>query len=889
MKLTFEIDYATRWGESLLIIASITGIDGKPSLREVPMQCHGYSTWRAVAELPDKEYDIEYRYVLRREDGSERREWGSPRTLHTSKGLAEAYVYDAWQDIPEDSAMYSSAFTESIFRHDVNAVPQIGRDTLLITAEALEVLPTHTLALCGSCSAVGEWNPDKAADMEYIGHGRWCCALSRSGVPDYFEYKLLIKDRASSEVITWEDSANRSVYNLPAAPVALSGIRFRASSAPWRGAGVVLPVFSLRSEADFGVGDFYDLIPLIDWAALTGLKFIQVLPVNDTTMTGRWTDSYPYNANSTFALHPMYLRPQAMGALYNAEQLAQFEAQRLELNKLPAMDYERVNLVKNEYTAALFAEHGYMDMASDEYRSFLGSNEYWLLPYAAFCVLRDRFGTPDTSQWADYSTYDKPKIEQFIDDNRTAIDYVCYIQYHLDRQLRHVRDYANAKGVALKGDIPIGISRDSADAWISPELFNLDCSAGAPPDDFSVMGQNWGFPTYNWERMAQDGFAWWKARFRKMAEYFSAYRIDHILGFFRIWQIPLHAVHGLLGTFNPALPLTPDELKYEYDFHFDADRFTHPYITDDVLGRIDPELSETIRSVFLTAHYNGTYRLRPEFNTQRKVMDYFAATHRESPTDYALRTELLNLIDDVLFIEDPVKKGSYHPRIAASGTNIYRSLTAHEREMFDRIHEDFYYHRHNDFWRESALWKLPSLISATNMLVCGEDLGMIPACVPKVMDELRILSLEIQRMPKELYAEFADTSRYPYLSVCATSTHDMEGIREWWEADYDRSSRFYHTVLHGTGPAPHEATPDVCRAIVNMHMQSPSMLCILPWQDLMAMDGKLRYPDPLKERINIPSDPRHYWRYRMHLTIESLLRADEFNTLLSTLIEVSSR
>ena len=682
--------------------------------------------------------------------------------------------------------------------------------------------------------------------------------------------------------MAWEGRDNRHIDLNPSSPdesIIDAGQRLVNPLTPWRGAGVAIPVFSLRSEEDFGVGDFMDLKKMIDWAVQTRQNFVQLLPINDTTMTGTWTDSYPYNANSTFALHPMYLRLSAMGRLHNEERQRYFDNLGRELNQQSQVDYERVNNGKNEFTRELFAQDGEHVLASDEFKTFFAKNESWLTPYAAFCVLRDLHHTPEMEKWGEYAVYDADKVKGFIAEHQHDINYVYYIQYFLDKQMREVRDYAHSKGVAIKGDIPIGISRTSVDAWISPRLFNLDCQAGAPPDDFSVLGQNWGFPTYNWEEMSKDGFAWWKSRFRKMAEYFDAYRIDHVLGFFRIWQIPMDAVHGLLGVFNRALPFTPDELRNGYDFWIDVDRQTKPFIMDYMLHDFFGEYTDECRNAYLIDEGYGKYHLRDEFSTQRKVVDFFATQEKNDKND-KICNALLGLIDDVLFIEDPYEKGKYHPRISAQFTYVYRSLNDYERWCFDRLYNDFYYRRNNDFWYGQAMWKLPPLIDATDMLVCAEDLGMIPACVPAVINQLEILALEIQRMPKDPATPFGNTWSYPYYSVCTTSTHDMDGIRRWWEADRETTQRFYNEVLHEPGAAPQYAEPWICERIIKLHLQSPSMLCILPLQDWLSIDGVLRRQDPREELINIPANPRHYWRYRMHLTLENLNEQKDYNTRL---------
>ena len=584
----------------------------------------------------------------------------------------------------------------------------------------------------------------------------------------------------------------------------------------------------------------------------------------------------------------MFLRLEEVGKLENPARQDHYEAIRHELNSLPEIDYERVNRTKAAYTREIFLQNGAEVLQSKEYRKFIADNSHWLLPYAAFCVLRDRFGTPDFTLWEEYSVFDKAKIEKFSKENKNEIDYVCFIQYHLDRQMREVSEYARAHGVAFKGDIPIGVSRTSVDAWQYPELFYMNTSAGAPPDDFSILGQNWGFPTYNWEKMGLDGFAWWKARFRKMAEYFDAYRIDHVLGFFRIWQIPQDAIHGLLGIFHPALPFTPEELRTSYDFWIDTDTMTTPLIMDWFIHDLFGDCTEEVKSAFLCDAGSGRWKLRPEFDTQKKVAEYFARQEKNEQNE-TICNALLNVIDNVLFIEDPDEHGKYHPRISAQSTFAYRSLNDYQRWCYDRLYNDFFYHRHNSFWHDNAMWKLPPIIDATDMLTCAEDLGMIPHCVPAVMDTLRILSLEIQRMPKDPHCEFGDTTRYPYLSVCTTSTHDMSGIRGWWEENREKAAHFYHNVLRQNGDVPYFAEPWICDRIVDMNLKAPSMLCILPLQDWMSISSDLRRNDPRDEQINIPANSRHYWRYRMHITVERLLASHDFNSRVKQLICGSGR
>ncbi len=883
MKLLFRIDYRANWGESLYLCGDTALLGNGDTSRALRLEVDGDRLWHAEVELPDSVAAFTYRYIIKNEQGDTRQEWGQGHCFRPAAGVNEYDIYDRWQDQPFDKPFYSAAFTECICRHNSAGtkplLPASGYVELCVAAPM--VAPGCTLAISGEGDALGNWNPDRAIRMNSAEYPIWKAKIPAAGLNAATEYKYLIVDSANGRVVSWEGGNNRSIGVEPRenAATILAGMRFINSQTPWKGAGTAIPVFSLRTESDFGVGDFYDLKEMVDWAAAAGQTFLQILPINDTTMTGTWVDSYPYKANSIYALHPMFLRLEAIGELKDKKRREYYENLRKELNALPEVDYERVNKAKAEYCREIFASDGAKTMASPEYKAFIEKNGHWILPYAAFCVLRDRFGTPDFNKWGEYAVYSADIQAKVQAEAQTEIDFVCYQQFHLDAQMRHVHEYANSHSIALKGDIPIGISRTSADAWVDPRLFNLDCQAGAPPDDFSVLGQNWGLPTYNWEEMSLDGFAWWKARFAKMAEFFDAYRIDHVLGFFRIWQIPMDAIHGLLGYFNPALPFSESELRNNYDFWIDVDLQTTPYIMDyfveDFFG---PYTREALDTYCNSAGY-GRYKLKPEFDTQRKVADHFATLPKDEKHT-RICDGLLGLIDNVLFIEDPVEKGKYHPRISAQYTYIYRALNDYERWCFNRLYNDFFYHRHNSFWYDKAMWKLPPLIDSTNMLTCAEDLGMIPACVPAVMQQLEILSLEIQRMPKDPGSTFGDTWNYPYYSVCTTSTHDMGGIRQWWEEDRDRSRDFYNNVLHEHGAAPYYAEPWVCDRIVDLHLASPSMLCILPLQDWLSIDANLRRENPNDEIINVPANPQHYWRYRMHLTIAELASHTEFTSYL---------
>lgn len=891
MKIIFSLEYRAEWGQTLHITGPMETLGGGCDDRAPAMHCSEQNRWSVELIVPDQTETIDYGYIVKAGGKVIRREACSHRM--TIPSAAPCRVFDRWADMPADNYLYSAAFTGCFFaRHKRAKAVKASKGDIVLCAAAPSLRSNHVLAVTGSCEALGQWNTDKAVEMSDADFPVWKVALKASRLQMPFEYKFIIIDKKSGSVAAWERGENRR-FDIPAPSknecTVIAGLRLADPLPQKRAAGTAIPVFSLRSGNSFGTGEFYDLKLLVDWAAATGQSMIQILPINDTTMTGTWRDSYPYNANSTFALHPQFLHLPAVGKLPKKSSRDQYERLAAELNALPEIDYERVNNAKRRFLREIFAASGSKTLASEEFKAFFDANRKWLVPYAAFCALRDRFGTPEFSKWGEYAVYDAARIAAETSEGGQLYDeasFNFFLQYHLHLQMSHVHEYASSRGVALKGDIPIGISRTSADAWVDPDLFNMDCQAGAPPDDFSVLGQNWGFPTYNWAAMAADGYAWWKSRFRKMAEYFDAYRIDHILGFFRIWEIPCDAVHGLLGHFNPALPYSADQLR-AMSFPFNRERHAEPYIYEHMLGEFFGEYAGDVRRDYVDIDEYGRCTLRSEVATQQAVAEHFAGLDDERSR--RLRDGLTALADEVLFVEDPVQHGKYHPRISAQFTHSYRALSDHEKHVFNSLYDDFFYRRHNDFWYSEAMRKLPPLISATGMLVCGEDLGMIPSCVPAVMDAMKILSLEIQRMPKDPAVEFGDPARYPYLSVCTTSTHDMNPIRAWWEEDRNKTQSFYNNMLHAAGEAPQICTAEICSRIIDMHLKSPAMLTVLPLQDWLSADDGLRRQDQHAERINIPANSRHYWRYRMHLTLEQLLEAKEFNRQLLDNIRNSGR
>jgi len=893
MDLKFNIDYKTRFGEELVLNIVNEGSEAKYRMITTDGE-----RWTYKLSLPAQKCQpaITYYYEVERGGRSVRHEWTTIRhTLElTAVHGAHYTVFDRWSDIPEDSYLYSSAFTDCIRGRKLEVLqPSSYRSTVRLVVRAPQLRGDDRLAVIGKGDGLGNWDTTKALLMTEHHFNEWVVDLDAAQFTEgKIEFKFIALNTKKQQSSVWEAGYNRTielpqieqrevvVYNLDQAFFPLYDVRL---------AGMLVPVFSLRSEGSFGVGDFGDLKKMVDLVCETGQRVLQILPVNDTTTTYSWTDSYPYSCISIFAIHPQYADLRQLPALTNAKQRNDFEALRQQLNALPQIDYEQVNNAKITYLRLLFSQEGSKVLSSKDFKEFLEEAGQWLVPYAQYCVLRDKYGTACFEQWPDHNTWneaDRAALLNARSSQYREASFWYYVQFVLHTQLLDAHQYARKSHVVLKGDIPIGVSRYGCDVWTEPRYFNLNGQAGAPPDDFSVNGQNWGFPTYNWDEMLKDGCQWWIRRFQNMAQYFDAYRIDHVLGFFRIWEIPVNAVHGLLGQFQPALGMTREEIE-SYGLPFHEHQFCEPFIADWVLDRVFHERADEVKTKYLDHAHDDIWKMKAEYDTQRKVEKAFEGVTEQRELN--LRDGLYSLISNVLFVRDHKEEGKYHPRISAQFNFTYEALYDADKASFNRLYNDYFYRRNNQFWYDEAMKKLPVLVQATRMLVCAEDLGMVPDCVSWVMNELRVLSLEIQSMPKDPHVRFGHLGRNPYRSVCTFSTHDMATLRQWWDEDASRTQDYFNSMLYHEGNAPHPLPGWLARDIVSRQLASPSMLCVLSIQDWLAMDERIRLDDADAERINIPANPHHYWRYRMHINIENLMADKSFTENIRNLIVHNGR
>jgi 4-alpha-glucanotransferase len=953
MELVFRVNYRTVPGQSLWLQVVALFTDNGARLEQVlPLHWINAGQWEgSVAVHGTGPMRLSYHYQLRQQgNGLKLDEWLAPRCLEVDPAVRDVVVaLDTWCSAgTPDHVLETKPFAVLLpkrgpFPPPSPATPKAvgiaqglatdgsGQDARATVARAscpppflrsfpaptkltaspaspvashefllrmAAVPPGQAPCLLGSVRELGDWDWQRALPLEEISANLWRVALSLPAA-GHIEYKYGLCEVAAGRMLAIEQGANRVLTGHARGPRQWTRVSdegyARNPKELFRGCGVAVPVFSLRSAQGLGVGEFADLKPLADWAATAGLRLIQILPINDTTAADDWTDSYPYAAISAFALHPLYLRIDELSYPLPPQAAAQAAAARQRLNPLAAVDYEAVMQVKRRLCREIYQHHQAAILADAGIHKFLKHNRDWLIPYAVFCLLRDRHHTADFSGWGEWAAFDRERVEQLASPSAKSwpeVFYHVWLQYELDRQLAAALRHLHERGIVLKGDLPIGIDRHSVDVWAQPQWFKRTAQAGAPPDAFAVKGQNWGFPTYDWDAMQQDDYSWWRARFAQLGRYFDAYRIDHILGFFRIWQIPLDQVEGVMGWFDPALPVTLAEL-HARGIAFDFCRFCRPYIREHSLAARFGDDAGLVRGEYLEPAGHDYWKLKESVATQRQIVEHFKhATAPGAPERdrYGrLRDALLDCVSEVLLFEVAGSNGSlFHPRWALRTTRSYQELDDDVKWRFDELYHDYFYRRQEEYWQARGLEKLPALRKASPMLLCGEDLGVVPACVPGAMAELGILSLEIQRMPKSPDMDFSHPGDAPYLSVVSPSTHDMPTLREWWREDGKLTGHFAWSMLGLDFPALHLSGETAAR-IIALHLHSPAMWTVVPLQDLLAMDESIRHPDPAAERINVPAIIPHYWQYRMFLGLEQLATATAFNQRLHDMITAAGR
>lgn len=884
----FQIQYQTAFGESLYLV-----IKKDTQEKEFAMQYGEPAKWFLHLELDRKEFpndEIVYSYYFKGLHGDKKYEGGLWRKLKISYLKYERIsIADHWNDAGDLRNMYNTPVFQQM--HPVKeskykALKLKANSTHIFTIN-VPSLPLNTkLCLLGSCAAAGSWTISKKLFLTAGNENNYSLQMKLSPEDFPFEYKYALYDTVKNSLVQFEKGENRLLEKMdePIFQFMHDGFaNFRYEEK--KRVGVSIPVFSLRSENSGGVGEFNDLKLLGAWAEKTSIQLIQILPVNDTTSTGSWEDSYPYSAISAFALHPMYLNLHTMAGKKYAPLAEKYSAVLKSNNEQPEVNYPEVNRTKWNFFQEIFPLQKKQIFGSNKYREFFDKNKYWLEPYAAFCFLRDKNKTADFYTWKSYKKYSVASLNKLLKTKEYEISIHYFLQFHLHIQLLDAVIYLKKKGISLKGDLPIGIKKASADHWQFPGLFNEDLQAGAPPDAFTESGQNWGFPTYNWNAMKENNYQWWEAKLNHSSTYAAAIRLDHVLGFFRIWSIPKENTQGILGYFQPAIALHENDFAQK-NIYFNEERFCNPFITENLVEEIFLEESGYVKDFFLQEKFHGYFKFKEGFNTQKKLQE-FILKRDDSAQSKKLLNKLLYLHTEIILLKD--RDNGFHFRVNMQHTSSFNALDEDTKNKLNALYHEYFFSRQNELWKRNGNEILSALHKTTNLLYCGEDLGWAPAFVPAVLKDNGILSLEVQRMPKKSNALFTDLSVVSYVSVATPGTHDMPVLREWWKQDENTTQLFYNEILKIPGKAPAEASGEIIKIIMEQFLNSPAMWCIFQWQDLIAIDENLRSSDPAKERINDPANTNNKWNYRMHISLENMLDQNTFNDDWKKMIEKCGR
>eukprot|EP00698_Gefionella_okellyi_P004379 TRINITY_DN14049_c0_g1_i1.p1 TRINITY_DN14049_c0_g1~~TRINITY_DN14049_c0_g1_i1.p1 ORF type:complete len:1082 (-),score=226.96 TRINITY_DN14049_c0_g1_i1:85-3183(-) len=886
LPIRFQVNFHVLAGQEMVVVGSCKELGNWDASLGKVMTYAGDGRWMADVHIK-RLTRFEYKYCVRYAHAGNECIWeaGDNRIMTLN---AHTHVRDTWQPALSESdfLMQRAAFRDVVYRRlTPRSLPPVRTldDHVAVTfvVHAARVAPGQSVYVVGSIPRLGNWDVTRGLRMFDGDYPFWKASLTfRKSDYANVEYKYVLlsdadttPDNASGAI--WEAGPNRLLHASAdeiADYTVINDGYFNTPSAigEWRGAGFVVPVFSLRSSRSVGVGQFSDLRLAVDLAVKCKMRVLQTLPVNDTNIHMMWWDSYPYSSLSVFALHPIYidLEDDALQPL-PADIVSDIQMARKQLEG-EKVDYENTLTTKLALLRRIYALRKTDFFASAQWKSFFDQNSWWLKDYAAFCFLRDKHKTANFRSWPDHIACTSDMIEMLCHDNADGVGFWYFTQYHLDAQLCAAARYAAEHGVFFKGDLPIGVDPLSVDVWRNPHLFRLNAQTGAPPDYFSRTGQNWGFPTYNWDAMAMDDYLWWRRRLGMMARYFHAYRIDHVLGFFRIWEIPDNCVTGILGHFYPANPVTRIEL--ERDNIWDVQRLMQPHIRWHTLYGLFGEDAHNVRDHLLEMYGDDHYRFRAGLDSEKAVCAY---ANKERWDEVKLN-KLYELLSNVCLVSDPDNVYDMHPRILMSEVSSFKELPQWQQERLTTMYVDYFFQRQDHLWRSTAMKRLNVMVHTTNMLVCGEDLGMIPSVVQGVLDEFHLLGLRVQRMPKDLKADFEDPCFYNYMSVCTPSVHDTSTLRAWWDEDAATTQKFWNTILQQYGQAPAHCTTDVAKSVVWSHLQSRSMLAMFAIQDLFAMRDDLRVSDPSSERINVPANRHHYWQYRLHVALEDLLANEPF-------------
>lgn len=652
---------------------------------------------------------------------------------------------------------------------------------------------------------------------------------------------------------------------------------------PWSGAiqaraGVAIPLFSLRSATSVGVGEFDDIRLLVDWCLQTGLALIQFLPLNDTG-----DDPSPYSATSSIALNPVYCSLQSVdGAAFIEKRLSTL---RNKFEKQSSFSYIAVRTAKMAMLGHIFRRTKSNLKTCAEFQTWIQNNA-WSRDYAVFCILKQQFDRRWWREWPDEDV--RRGSERVIDSVAAAHPDKClfyqWVQWHCDTQLRKAHAYAQKCGVALKGDIPILMNDDSVDVWQHPEFFETRLRAGAPPDMFTDKGQNWGFPLYRWDKLEADDFGWWRRRLQMAQQYYDALRIDHVLGFFRLWSIPASEKTARCGYFEPSVPITQAQLEKLGLKGELIDRLAVPAIRRSAVMNACGVLGKSVlRRFFAKTGTHAVYRFKETISSEKDI-------EKRTQKSPQLTDVIWKFWADRLLLRDVMRKKRFQFRWDHRQTTAWTMLDNSLQRKISRFLTR-YEQRQNAFWEKRGRVLLNMILTSTHMLICAEDLGYVPPIVRPLLEEFNIFSLKVHRWEKNYHRKpstFIDPRTFHRLSVNTLSTHDSTTFRGWWEESATETKEYAESIRLEAPPA--WLTVEAAEKSIAACLSALSLLTILAMQDWCSLSLEPRTYHPQEERINVPGTIADTnWSWRMKMPLEQLMTMSPLTETIHRLLTDSNR
>lgn len=803
---------------------------------------------------------IQYKYFFTNQKDEIQWEPGDNHLIHLDSVISPAFIEISdtyrWPD-PVMNSLTRSAFTSVLTkRTSPTASPRISPNSvqpnevsLIFTAVCPWVKKNQTLAIVGSCPQLGLWTPDRSITLTDAEFPFWTASITVSRDCFPFQYKYVICDNEIVEeteepLYIWEEGENHECLGITSnlvdltfpSTVIITDWYVNPNKELFRGMGIHLPLFSLRTSENCGIGEYSDIRHLVDLCKSIGSSMIQLLPLNDTSSSCNADDpddKNPYHSISCFALHPIYINlleilPNLPSDIFN-----EIQSKRYEYSQNDAVNYQQVYRFKLSILNRIFIRIKDEVVNDKEFIDFCDDNEDWLTPYSIFCLLRDENHSSEFWSWKDNSFVTPDTLQRLHKQRENETTFLKWIQFIADQQLRASKEYATSQRVILKTEIPFGIQRNSVDCWSNPRLF-----------DINMYEVNYGYAAYNWRAMKSTNFSWWKKRLARISAFYHSAQLNHIYGFFRS---QLCHVDGVVSQYQPSTGISRQEL--ESRGLWDIDRYTKPYIRFHHLREKFNEDASTISKEFFVArnidHNDDYYDFKESFITIKTINQHLETLIPEKEKRSSYSQHLLELLNNVILIQG-LNNDSFHFRADLASDQPISSLKELDNNQRQVILDLSNEYKHKSFWINEAIPRLQILANSNNLLLFSEETEQDLQDFDHEIEAQSIIPLKVPRYSKELSTSFS------YFSQCEPALPNTSTIRGWYEENKTITRSFCKDELgQNDNEIVEYCYTDTLVKIIDRYMKSPSMWCVFMLQDIVNTFDRLRREYPNEERIFI--------------------------------------